>query len=272
MSDAAANASAAPSYARPNIAALLPDYSNAQQEAIRAAFQPNNFKTLASLHRSDMDNGPFRVGTTGGATFSDFVYISSPYDLGTEKHVEERLQHEAKMKSIGGDQPFFAGYTAAKLKHEMDIGFEYISEPYDGVKEAAARERFLSESMQVSKPFVPAGVQKALARPTRALLGDAMTALYRSITEDWPEAPPTVLSTAEDLVVVYFSLEKVKNEVGVLTYMNNALRRNEAIQEFELRKVPGAWNRRTNDGHLMFTLRPPWVKALVSVEEGGQVA
>jgi hypothetical protein len=265
-SDLGSNApSSVPSYAQPNLASRLPDYTNQTQEAIRAAFQPNNFRTIQSLHGHDVDNGPFRVGKTGATTFSDFTYVSSPYDLGEEARVRERLEHEDRARHVGGDQPFFAGYSCTKAKHEMDFDFEYMVDPYDEAENAQRADRIDSESKRVARPFLPAGVQKALAKPTRAMLGDAMSALYRTISDDWSEAPPTVLSTAEDLIVVYFSLEKVKNDAGVLTYMNNALRRNEAILEYGLQKVLGAWHRRTNDGHLMYTFRPPWVRIAISI-------
>jgi hypothetical protein len=266
----------APSYARPSIASRLPDYSNNSQEAIRAAFQPNNFRTIQSLHAYDPvaaasnDATAFKVGKTGATTFSDFAYVSSPYDLGDETKIRERLAHEDRIRAIGGEQPFFAGYNCSKLKHEMDIDFEYIVDPYDEAEKARHEDRLNSESRRIAKPFMPSGVQKALDRPTRAMLGDAMSALYRTISEDWAEAPPTVLSTAEDLIVVYFSLEKVKSDVGVLTYMNNALRRNDAVLKFELQKVAGAWNRPTADGHLMYTFRPPWVRTPININDATQ--
>ena len=258
--------SSAPSYQRANVAALLPDYANHEQEAIRAAFQPNNYRSLKTLGQYDVDNGPFKVGKTGAGTFSDFAYVSSPYDLTDESKIRERLEHEEKMREVGGDQPFFAGYNAQRLRHELDTGFEYMVDPYDEADKAAHEDRMESESKRIARPFVPSGATKALARPTRAMLGDAMTGLYRTVSEDWADAPPTVLSTAEDLIVLYFSLEKLKSDVGVTTYMNNALRRNDAVIEFDLRKVAGAWGRRTVDGHLMFTFRPPWVRNPVVVE------
>lgn len=254
--------SSVPSYARPNVASRLPDYSNQTQENIRAAFQPNNYRTIQSLGQHDLDNGAFKVGATGAKTFTDFAYIASPYDLAEEAKIRDRLEHESK---IVGKQPFFGGYNANNSSHELDVGFEYILAPYDGPREAAKQERILAESKMLGRPFVPSGVQKALAKPTRAMLNDAMTGLFRSLSEDWSEAPPTVLSTAEDLIVVYFSMEKIKNSAGVNTYMNNALRRNDIVLSFDLKKVAGAWNRRTADGHVMFTFRPPWVRTPLSV-------
>lgn len=259
-----------PRYARPIIATRLPEYTNQFQENIRQAFLPNNFKTLSTLGSLQPDQQhvhPFKVGFAGKTTFSDFAYTCCPFDLSDEARLMERREHDAKVKLIGGDQPFFAGYNSFKLKHEVEPldgdndHLEYVAERYEDPVEERMRAKWLRDSQQNPKVFLPVGGEKALAKPTRAMLGDAMTALYRSIFADWPEVQPNVISTSEDLIIVYFMCERLKNESGVLTYMNNALRRDEAVIQYDLRKVPDAWNVRTDDGHLMFTFRPPWVRA-----------
>jgi hypothetical protein len=264
-SSTVAKVSSVPGYARPNISSRLPDYLNGPTEAIRAAFVPNSYRTIQGLSGQSITaaNGevlPFRAGSGAVVSFSDFVYECSPYDLADEDRVKQRQEHEDKIQKIAGDQPFFGGYNTHKLKFE-DYAFEYVSDPYDGTKEHERQQRFLEESKCLSRPFVPPGTEKALERPTRALLGDVLSTLYRTIAADWPEAQPAVLSTSEDLIVVYFLQEKVRNVHGVTTYMNNALRRNEAVQQYELAKVPDGWGIVTADKHLMFTLRPPWVRA-----------
>ena len=250
-----------PNYAQPSISARLPttatDYE--YSEAIKAAFVPNTFKTIKSLTgTNDEELAPFRAGTGANTTFSDFVYMCSPYDLTEDVKVTTRNDHERKMRAIGDGDPFLAGGSTQIQKFEGQP--DYQPDPYEGWREAQRDQRCEEESKSLSKPFVPPGVQKALQRPTRVMLGDAMTSLYRSISEDWPEAQPTILSTAEDLIVIYFLIERVRSAAGVLTYMNNALRRNEAVLEFDLRKVVDGWNIVTEDRHLMFTLRPPWVR------------
>lgn len=274
-----------PRYARANIASRLPDYTNSIQENIRAAFMPNNYRSISSIHpgaavlaqssslASNSDKlHPFKVGFHGGrATFSDFAYACSPFDLAEETKVRERQAHEEKMRSVGGEQPFFAGYNNFRLKHELDgTQFEYVSEPYESPIEARMREKWLEDSQRNPRPFLPPGAEKALAKPTRALLGDAMTALYRNIMADWREVQPTVISTAEDLIVIYFQAERVSHTDGVLAYMNNALRRDDAVLAYDLRRVPEGWNVRTDDGrHLMFTFRPPWVRPRAFVVADG---
>ena len=251
----------AASYARPNIASLLPDYSNHQAEVIRSAFVSNSYRSIQSLgHTPGTDLAPFRAGQGGASTFSDFVYECSPFDLKEEQAVHERLSHEEKMRKIAGDQPFFAAYSTYKTKYE-DYAFEFMSDPYDGYREHVRQMQFISESKCLSTPFVPPGTQKALERPTRVLFADVMSALAKSIASDWPEAQPTVLSSAEDLIIVYFSTERTKNMRAVATYMNNALRRNEVMLQYDLRKVPEGWDIPTEDAHRMFTLRPPWVRS-----------
>ncbi|KPI87817.1 hypothetical protein ABL78_3116 [Leptomonas seymouri] len=135
---------------------------------------------------------------------------------------------------------------------------------YDGATELRRQEHFLSESKRLGKPFVPSG-SNGLDVPTRFMLGDCVKALYRSIVPNWRMASPTVVSTAEDLIAVYFSLEKLEKAqvTELLQYMNASLLHNAAIREFHLTKVPEGWDVLTNDGYVLYTFRPPWVKKRV---------
>ena len=249
-----------PSYARPNVSCQLPDYSNQAAEAIRAAFVPNTYRTLQSLTAaSSIDLAPFRAGSGTATTFSDFVYECSPYDLRAEQVAKDRQDHQEKLARIAAADFVPAASLTGRVKYE-DYAFEYMSEPYDGPQEYERQQRFLENSKCLARPFVPTGCSKTLQKPTRILLGDIMAQLFRIIEKDWSDAQPTVLSTAEDLIVVYFKVDLLKHTSGVLTYMNNALRRNEAIMQYDLRKVNEGWNILTEDRHIMFTLRPPWVR------------
>jgi hypothetical protein len=257
-----ANSDNVPSYARPNISSRLPDYTNQAAEVIRSAFMPNSYKSIQNLgnHQSAIDLAPFRAGTGTNTTFSEFVYECSPYDIAVEEQAKQKQSHEEKMHAIS-DVDFYPGsLTTGKDKFD-DYAFEYMSEPYDGKREHDRQQKFFQDSKCLSRPFIPAGVEKSLLRPTRILLGDIMGVLYRQVLADWPEAQPTVLATAEDLIVVYFKSDRVKSSKGVLTYMNNALRRNETVLQYDLRKVNEGWDILTEDLHLMYTLRPPWVRS-----------
>lgn len=251
----------APGYAKPSVSSRLPEYTNRQAESIRAAFVPGSYTSISSIQGGTLPSGEplaFRAGGAVGGTFSDFAYVCSPSDLAEEDKTRARRSHEEKIRLIA-NQPFFAGYSNATAKYEDSV-YEYIPDPYDAKNEQDRQLKFLGESKALSKPFIPPGRDKALDKPTRVLLGDIMTALHNNLHCDWPDAEPTVLSTAEDLIVVYFSTERTRNAHGILTYMNNALRRNKTIQEFDLRKVPEGWDIITEDNHLMYTFRPPWVR------------
>ena len=43
--------------------------------------------------------------------------------------------------------------------------------------------------------------------------------------------------------------------------MNVLVRTNAVVMKYQLVKVVEHWNVRPGDGHVYFTLRPPWVKA-----------
>ncbi|KAK7198842.1 hypothetical protein NESM_000850200 [Novymonas esmeraldas] len=135
------------------------------------------------------------------------------------------------------------------------------SDLYDAVAEARRQEQFLSESRRLGRPFVPSG-SSALDVPTRFMLGDCVKMLYRTIAPHWRIATPMVVSTAEDLIAVYFSIERLaKDQVtALLHFMNSCLKYNDAVREFHLSKVAEGWDVLTNDGHILYTFRPPWVK------------
>ncbi|KAG5494998.1 hypothetical protein JKF63_02050 [Porcisia hertigi] len=151
-----------------------------------------------------------------------------------------------------------------RLPHNAYISMLAQSDPYGAATEAHRQEKFLSESKRLGKPFVPSG-GSGLDTPTRFMLGDCVKALYRSIAPDWLEANLVVVSTAEDLVALYFSLAKLSKEqvTELLQYMNACLKYNVAIREFHLSKVDEGWDVLTNDAHVLYTLRPPWVKKRV---------
>jgi hypothetical protein len=221
----------------------------------------NSYRSIQALGAGPgTDLAPFRAGHGGPSTFSDFVYECSPFDMADEQSVHDRFAHEEKVRAIAGDQPFVAGSNAFKGKFE-DYAFAFMSDPYDGFREHVRQLKYTSESKCLSTPFVPPGTQKALDRPTRALFADVISVLARNIAGDWPDAQPTVLSSAEDLIIVYFNAERTKNMRAVATYMNNALRRNAVVLQYDLRKVPEGWDMSTEDNHQMFTLRPPWVRS-----------
>ncbi|KAH9578401.1 hypothetical protein LSM04_006506 [Trypanosoma melophagium] len=153
--------------------------------------------------------------------------------------------------------------SSAYMRHhryeDPHTAYQLISDPYDRHREIERQQRFISDSKRLGRPFIPSG-GRALEKPTRYLLGDCVAALYRTVARDWPETDPMVISTAEDLVVVYMKRNRVRSTGTVLRYMNASLKRSEAVRTFGLQKVPEGWDVLTDDGHIMYTFKPPWVR------------
>ena len=51
--------------------------------------------------------------------------------------------------------------------------------------------------------------------------------------------------------------------------MNVLVQRNESICAYDLRRVTEGWGMQTDDSHLMFALRPPWVKTKTYANPNG---
>jgi hypothetical protein len=279
-----------PHYALPNVSSRLPEYVNADQEAIRAAFVPNSYRTISTvrvqkaqagieadpMHNNSsmlatIDAPAFKAGNGERGLFSEFVYESSPYDVTALMTSQSRKLHDEQMKQVSA-RPFVVqsahsvlfGKSAQQPGGDLSGSGSGTSsvvgsrDPFDAVRDDEYRHKWLEEHR--SKPFLPAGKEKPLAKPTRAMLTDIMTHVYRVLCEDWNEAHPTVLATSEDLIVVYFAKDGIKNEAGIQAYMSVFARRNDVVLSYDLRRVNEGWNVATGDGHLMFTFRPPWVR------------
>ena len=272
-----------PHYALPNVSSRLPEYTNAAAEAVRGAFMPNSYCTLAGVraYRDEDGNKPammasvdapaFKAGSGQTGLFSEFVYESSPYDVLTTMSHMNREHNSALCKSVS-QKPFVVQSTTTSMYGRTTVvsdgeggggdGGSSVAasarDPFDAVRDDEFRHKWLEEHR--SRPFLPAGKEKPLTKPTRALLTDIMTHVYRVLCEDWNEAHPTVLATSEDLIVVYFAKEGIKNEAGIQAYMSVFARRNDVVLSYDLRRVNEGWNVATGDGHLMYTLRPPWVR------------
>eukprot|EP01065_Artemidia_motanka_P030219 TRINITY_DN36230_c0_g1_i1.p1 TRINITY_DN36230_c0_g1~~TRINITY_DN36230_c0_g1_i1.p1 ORF type:complete len:308 (+),score=66.28 TRINITY_DN36230_c0_g1_i1:60-926(+) len=272
MADGAESASQrVPNYARPSLSSRLPGSIGMDHEAIQAAFAPGSYTSIAGLSDPRPHPEPaermalstdagvsFRAGSGVKKQFSDFEYVASPYELDTEAKTRGRREHQRKVETLHGDQSFVAPGSVFVSKHEG--GHEYQSDPYDTARDEQLRSKWIEEKKVLAGSFLPAGREKGLSRPSRAMLTDMMTHLYKILYDDWEEAKPAVFTTAEDLIVVYFSMEKLRNDTGLTAYMNVLARRNPLVQSYELQKVNEGWNIHTEDNHTMFTFRPPWVR------------
>ena len=125
----------------PNFAAILPDYSNREQEYIRQAFSVTSFVMVRDLptrlrpsatnramaakvdanRRSVVlapdDSTDKAGGKTRNGLFSTFDYVPSRYSLADELKTKERLENEAKRLEIGG-RDFVCSGQNKKMKYE----------------------------------------------------------------------------------------------------------------------------------------------------------
>ncbi|KAH8620019.1 hypothetical protein ERJ75_000107200 [Trypanosoma vivax] len=133
-----------------------------------------------------------------------------------------------------------------------------LADAHQDGHDVAAEQPPPERTSRLESPFVIGcgGVQH---QRTRDLLIDCARELYYTIVRDWEEAEPKVVFSAEDLIVVYINLQRVRRTAAVLRYMNNVLIWGDVTREFRLSKVHEGWGIVTEDGHLMYTFRPPWV-------------
>lgn len=269
----------------PNFTSILPTYTNVEQDDIRSAFTVGNHVSLRELpnkirynsiinSKIDKSKVNIRSGIPGGGgrkitkngLFEQFEYIPSRYSLADEILMKERLEDEAVTLGVGG-KPFVPGSNKLKLKFENafedkdgNIGaFKYMSDPYEAAQNQNLRAKWIEDSKILHGPFIPSGTKKALEAPSRSLLPDICKAIHQVIARDWGDLEFSVQATEDDDVVVRFSLMAVESELGVESYMNCLLKKNDTINDYMLRKVVEDWCTKPGDGYLSFIFRPPWI-------------
>lgn len=162
-------------------------------------------------------------------------------------------QPSSSVTSVGG-----SAFTRHHRYIDHTIAYRQSSDPYESAEEAERAAAFRSKQLMMGKPFEAAG-RGNTSRPTRVLLGDCVRELFQAISHDWVDANPVIITTAEDLIVIYFRVGKQHHRELLRRYMNGCLLRNMTCRQYDLRKVPEGWNRETEDGCIMFTARPLWV-------------
>ena len=261
-----------PHYAKPIVSQKLAEYANEEQDRVKNAFNPANFVSIGSLpsyvnpafasqHRISMleggQGGSMKCGKAP-AFFMEYEYMSDPYGLADELKSQDQAEKEQIRQQISGDRPFVAPGSCFQAKHEGTA--PYVPEPYSTFQDEVLRQKWIHEKKVLPGPFLPVAGKGVLEKPTRAMLTDIMTHLYRILSEDWEDAQPTVFTTEEDLIVIYFSIKAIRNPDGIRSYMNVLTLRNESVCSYNLRKVSDGWGTETEDHHLMFALQPPWVR------------
>ena len=163
--DYAQKAKRIPHYALPNVAAILPDYANIEQETIGQAFRAGNFTYLQAVPNQvnpnfiakakaseqewtrksgfvDQTRVPFSPAKAPSrhTVFQEFEYIPSLYTLSDELRSEERKQKTLKQQEVAGAQPFVCSDTAARLKYEE--GYASFTRPSERTQEQLDAARY----------------------------------------------------------------------------------------------------------------------------------
>jgi len=143
-------------------------------------------------------------------------------------------------------------------------------EPYEAAEDQALRQKWLLDAAILCGPFRPAGRvkgnggQAANEIPSARQLPEIVEQLHMQLAADWSDYPFVVCSTEDEHIVVRFELSVLETAPGLQPYMNTFARGNFVVTKYMLKKVVEDWNVTPGDGMLYFTLRPPWVKSLLT--------
>jgi hypothetical protein len=270
----------------PNFAAILPDYSNREQEYIRQAFSVTSFVMVRDLptrlrpsatnramaakidaNRRSVVLVPEESSKNGGTKngmFSTFDYVPSRYSLADELKTKQRLEDEAKRLEIGG-RDFVCSGQSKKMKYEdvfenKEYRFPYMGDDFDGAKDQRLRAKWIEDAKVLSGPFMPSGRGRVFERPARSLLPECLKELTKIIRSDWEDYEFETLATEDDLICIRFSLDSVDSERGLKAYMNVLAASNPSIQKFQLQRVIEDWGTKPGDGWYYYMLKPPWCR------------
>lgn len=293
-----------PHYALPNFSIVLPTFSNHETDVITQAFRIGNYVSLSDLpngvkpgqvnrarYQKVLDN---RQPQGDGAQpykakpklFSEFEYKPSPFSLADLLAKEERKAHEHALEKAGHTSAFITSDTRVTLQHEdafnrgcdSDLlrtkrhfnAFAIDVDPYERSDDQALRHLWLEDARTLAGPFRPAGRVKgsqgeaASERATKHMLPQIVEQVRGAVEEDWGDYELLVCSTDDDHIVVRFELSTLEEEPGLVAYMNVFARSHFVVDKHKLTKVVEDWNVTPGDGHLYFTLRPPWVTVRVT--------
>ena len=285
-----------PRYALPNMASILPEFANSEQDFIRRTFQASNYDRIKTLpddiatnnvHRARMDfintallggstsrageegEGTSRKATNHNGLFREFEYMHSKFSLVDEIASIQREASEAKIREIGKGKDFRPAGTIKKLDHEEGFDtrfYPYHLDPYETAQDQILRVKWMEESKILSGPFIPSTGEKSLgsgdsqgpAKPTRSMQREIQQAIRKVIQEDWEDTYMEIYVNDREEWVLRFQIDTVDYEPGLVAYMNTLLR-NELVNKHSFTKVVESWNVAPGDNFIYFTLQPPWV-------------
>jgi|TARA_B100000795_G_scaffold260079_1_gene235593 hypothetical protein len=278
------NATDMPHHQVPNFAAILPDYTNMEQDYIRQAFSrtsfvsvrdlPSTFKPSATARAmankmntnrrsvANVDanavNGRHSTAAREGV-FSTFDYIPSRYSLADELRTKDRLEAEAKMLDIGG-RDFVPSGLPKRQKYEdifenPEYRFPYMGDAFEAASDQQLRSKWIENAKVLHGPFVPTSSKARLEKPTRIMLPDLVRELHVAVAKDWNDVAFEVMTTEDDHVAVRFLIEDVRSPRGLAAYMNVLAGTSHIVAKYQLSKVVEDWNSRPGDNYLYYLFR-----------------
>lgn len=241
-----------PHYLAPTTAQSLPEYVNAEAEAIKQSFSkssyrmiqhlPNELKThqiseaTAARIGENITSAYFvqphgtyrRVGAKGqDGLFSTFDYVSEEYSLAT------RLLKETHTEAEKNAKPFLYSTPRPQLLNSLAGAASYeenkqYTDPYEDSSTRDRRVAFLREQQLLHGPFVPSLAAKSVGEEhiIRSKLPDIVQKLMRAIDADWNDAEFQIYCDDDDIIIVQFAAASVDNPKGLQAYMNMFVKTN----------------------------------------------
>lgn len=249
-------------------------------ETIQVAFNPSfvSFRNLPSdlkpgadrAHASNESKEPWRAGKAA-PTFQTFTYEPEPDVLQRIADQDHRKAKEAAIKSVHGDTRFSIGVKPLPTKAQLHPGYElgaFLAPP------PATTAIALAAADVARQPFRPSGVAGRLRdQPTRAMSAEAVTALYRRFSEDWPDCEVVVWETNGGLIVAAFDVQTLAGAAdavsdargdrltGLKAYCDTFVKDGDLSVKYGLRRWNNMWASRPRSCEepvLFFTFRTPW--------------
>ena len=279
-----------PHHQVPNFAAILPDYTNMEQDYIRQAFSRTSFvsvrdlpttfhpsataramankmntnrRSVANVDANAVNNRHSAASKDG--VFSTFDYVPSRYSLADELRTKDRLEAEARMLDVGG-RDFVPSGLPKRQKYEdifenPEYRFPYMGDAFEAAGDQKLRSKWIENAKVLHGPFVPTSSKARLEKPTRIMLSDLVREMHAAIAKDWSDVAFEVMTTEDDHIAIRFLLEDVPSPRGLAAYMNVMASTSHVVGKYQLNKVVEDWNSRPGDHYLYYLFRPPWVRA-----------
>ncbi|CDW90631.1 UNKNOWN [Stylonychia lemnae] len=288
-----------PHYEVPNLASMLYEYTNKEQERIRQGFRIGNFISLRDLPHEinpgnvlmtqqqkiegnlygPMENRGAHVKTYvelsyAGGYFSKFDWKPEPFGLFLESQRKGNQEGRDKQLEVHGKVPFYSQPNIQLLpKHisafqstsgpDMQAASTFYGEddPYEATKFEILREKWLSDSKILYGEFKPAHNSQNMKSVNKQHLPEIVGLVKRYLLSDWSDINFVIGTNPEDFIEMRFDAQSLDSPKGLHAYLNNLVNMNEMMLRYQLRRVTEYWGVFGDDGqHIYYMLAPPFIR------------